>query len=294
MTNPYLAWVRECETWLNRGKGMPLGGIPVPHHAAPEAAAGGALIFSPHPDDECIVGALPLRLAREAGVSVTNIAVTLGSKKDRRQGRWHELKEACAFLGWEVHASVPEGLERISPKGRAEDPGNWRKAVGVIRGILEQYQPRVIFLPHAGDWNASHIGTHHLVMEALAAMPATFSCVVVETEFWAAMDKPNLMVESRADDVAELVAATSFHVGEVQRNPYHLTLPAWMQDNVRRGGELVGGQGGVAPDFSFCTLYRVCGWKKGAVTEPSPTGRIVAKGQSMGSWWVEVRQTHGI
>ena len=33
-----------------------------------------------------------------------------------------------------------------------------------------------------------------------------------------------------------------------------------MQDNVRRGGELVGGQGGAAPDFTFCTLYRYRRW----------------------------------
>ena len=56
------------------------------------------------------------------------------------------------------------------------------------------------------------------------------------------------------------MTALSFHVGEVKRNPYHLLLPAWMQDNVRRGGELVGGQGGAAPDFSFCTLYRYRHW----------------------------------
>jgi LmbE family N-acetylglucosaminyl deacetylase len=294
MTNPYLAWVRECETWLARGKGMPLGGIPSQYRAAVDPAASKGLIFSPHPDDECIVGALPLRMAREAGIAITNIAVTLGSKKDRRQGRWQELQNACAFLGWGVQSTVPEGLEKISLKGRAEDPENWKRAVEVIIGVLAQHQPKVIFVPHAEDWNASHIGTHHLVMEALAAMPASFSCLVVETEFWAAMDTPNVMMESSAEDVAELVAATSFHVGEVQRNPYYLTLPAWMQDNVRRGGELVGGQGGSVPDFSFCTLYRVRGWKQGALMEISPAGRMIAKGQSMRDWCMEVRKTIGI
>ena len=68
------------------------------------------------------------------------------------------------------------------------------------------------------------------------------------------------MVESSVHDVADLMAGTSFHVGEVQRNPYHLVQPSWMQDNVRRGGELVGGQGGAAPDFTFCTLYRYRRW----------------------------------
>ena len=41
---------------------------PPDRHAAPapEAAPGHCLIFAPHPDDECIVGALPLRLKQEA------------------------------------------------------------------------------------------------------------------------------------------------------------------------------------------------------------------------------------
>jgi LmbE family N-acetylglucosaminyl deacetylase len=37
------------------------------------------LIFSPHPDDECIIGGLALRLLREAKWNVINVAVTLGS-----------------------------------------------------------------------------------------------------------------------------------------------------------------------------------------------------------------------
>ena len=77
------------------------------------------------------------------------------------------------------------------------------------------------------------------------------------------MATPNLMVESSPDDLADMMTALSFHVGEVQRNPYHLLVPAWMQDNVRRGGELVGGQGGAAPDFVFCTLYRLRRWHEG-------------------------------
>ena len=63
-----------------------------------------------------------------------------------------------------------------------------------------------------------------------------------------------------------MMTALSFHVGEVQRNPYHLLVPAWMQDNVRRGGELVGGQGGAAPDFHVRTLYRLRRWARGRVS----------------------------
>lgn len=126
-------------------------------------------------------------------------------------------------------------------------------------------------------------------MDALAAMPATFSCVLVETEFWTVMDTPNLMVESGVEDVADLVAATSLHVGEVQRNPYHLTLPAWMKDNVRRGGEIVGGQGGVAPDYQFATLYRIRCWSRGEARPLPLASRMLAKSQSARDWWMKVR-----
>ena len=111
------------------------------------------------------------------------------------------------------------------------------------------------------------------MVDALARQPSPFSCTVVETEFWGAMASPNLTVESSPEDVAEMMTALSFHVGEVERNPYHLLLPAWMQDNVRRGGELVGGQGGPAPDFSFCTLYRLREWRDGALQLTYAGGR---------------------
>ena len=75
------------------------------------------------------------------------------------------------------------------------------------------------------------------------------------------MSSPNALVESAPGDLAALITALSFHVGEVQRNPYHVTLPGWMMDNVRRGGEWVGGQGKAAPDFAFGTLYRLQGWR---------------------------------
>jgi hypothetical protein len=112
-------------------------------------------------------------------------------------------------------------------------------------------------------------------MDALARQSADFACQVIETEYWAAMSTPNLMVESSVDDVADLVAATAFHAGEVERNPYHLGLPAWMQDNVRRGGEIVGGQGGAAPDFTFATLYRARRWQGGKLQPAWEGGRVL-------------------
>ena len=196
-------------------------------------------------------------------MNVINVAVTQGSKKDRQAERYRELQAACDYLGLGLVPTAPSGLEKINPKARAQDPAHWEKAVGVIHGILVEHQPRVILFPHERDWNSTHIGVYYLVTDALKKMPASFECFTVETEFWGAMDDPNLMVEMSENDLADMIAALTFHVGEVNRNPYHLSLPAWMMDNVRRGGELVGGQGGAAPDYKFAALCRLRKWSQG-------------------------------
>ena len=221
------------------------------------------MIFSPHPDDECIIGALPLRISRESEMRVVNVAVTLGSKKSRRTARLKELKAACGYLGFEIALLAPGGLERITPESRKKEPSHWNHAVQLATELIREQKPDVIFAPHGKDVHPAHLGTHWLVMDALKRMPKNFACKLVETEFWGQMESPNLMVESSARDVADLVAALSLHRGEVRRNAYHLRLPAWMMDNVRRGAELVGGKGGKAPRFSFATLYRVGGWRRG-------------------------------
>lgn len=264
--NPYANFVGEYARLFADGKSLPLGGFPSRSKPklAPDARV--VLIFSPHPDDECIIGGLALRLLRETGAQVINIAVTLGSNKARQQSRLLELKRACEFLGFDLEVAA-EGLEKINPTTRSDDPVHWTGAVKAIADIIVKHQPRVIFLPHESDGHPTHIGTHLLVTDALKTLPGDFKCHLVETEFWRQMSAPNLIVESCAEDVADLVAALSFHVGEVRRNPYHLRLPAWMQDNVRRGAELVGGHGGAAPDFAFATLYKIYRWNNVCLEE---------------------------
>ena len=89
------------------------------------------------------------------------------------------------------------------------------------------------------------------------------------------MQTANLMVEYASEEVGDLVAATSFHVGEVQRNPYHVLIPAWMMDNVRRGAELVGGQGGAAPAYLFAQLFRLRHWTGGQAQDCLARGRLL-------------------
>ncbi|HLP76192.1 MAG TPA: PIG-L family deacetylase [Candidatus Paceibacterota bacterium] len=273
--NPYLPFAASFARLLSDGKSLPLGSIAPHNKPKPAANAPVGLIFSPHPDDECIIGGLALRLMRESGIRIINVAVTQGSNKERQQPRLAELKNACNWIGFGLEQTAPIGLERINPKTRTGDPGHWAGAVNVIAASLTKNQPRIIFFPHELDWNSTHVGTHLLVMDALKTMPASFECLLVETEFWGQMASPNLMVELTADNVADLLAALSFHVEEVRRNPYHLRLPAWLQDNVRRGAELVGGQGGAAPEFPFATLYRLRQWKNGKVVDTLKGGKTL-------------------
>jgi len=261
--NPYYNFVSSFAQLVKSGKSLSLGSFPPCSKPRLPADAPTALIFSPHPDDECLVGGFALRLLREAKMRVVNVAVTLGSNPARRLSRWKELKNACGGLGFELEQTAPDGLEKIDPETRTNDTKHWSRAMKIITAILVRHQPRVIFFPHELDGNRTHIGTHFLVRDALKALPANFQCLTIETEYWAPLPSPNLMVESSVEDVADLLAALSFHVGEMKRNPYHLRMPAWLQDNVRRGAELVGGQGAPAPDFAFATLYRLRRWKKG-------------------------------
>lgn len=281
--NPYKRYAEEFARLAAEGRSLAMGGMPPRQAAKPKLDAPTALVFSPHPDDECIIGALPLRLLDEAGMRVANVAVTQGSKKERQQGRLEELRAACGFMGFELIQTKPNGLEGVNEKTRDGSPAAWVESVEIIQGILTRERPFVIFAPHREDWNSSHIGTHWLVADALRRIGAGFSCHLVETEYWGQNNRPNLMVESSAAQVADLVAGTSFHVGEVTRNPFHLLLPAWMQDNVRRGSELVGGQGQAAPNFTFATLYRHRIWKNGELMEAFTGGKTLPLGTPAGT-----------
>jgi LmbE family N-acetylglucosaminyl deacetylase len=278
--NPYQELVAAYSRSFRHGKALPHGGFAsvAPAPSAPNAPR--ALIFSPHPDDEGIIGGLPLRLLRESGWAVLNVAVTQGSNRARQQERFEELRAACHYIGYGLIQTSPSGLEKINPKTRLTDPDLWRTMVSVTARILATHRPQAIFFPHVEDWNSTHIGTHWLVMDALVSLGSDFGTYLVETEYWGQMTAPNLMVESLDEDVSDLVTEVSFHAGEVRRNPFHLLLPAWMQDNVRRGSELVGGQGQAAPDFGFATLYRMRLWKDGGVHEVLSAGRTLGAGES--------------
>ena len=285
--NPYRTFLDELVRLVKDGKDLPLGGFEPLPHKEPASNAPKVLIFSPHPDDEVIIGGLPLRMSRELNFRIINVAVTQGSNPQRQAARWKELQNCCEHIGFDLIQTRRNGLEHVNLRSRENQPESWDVSVKRIAEILGAEQPHSIFFPHDDDWNGTHIGTHHLVVDALKLLGPKFECLTVETEFWGAMDDPNLMVESSVQDVTDLITALTFHVGEVRRNPYHLLLAGWLMDNVRRGGELVGGQGGAAPDFTFATLYRLRRWKNQLFQNVWDSGRFLSSRESVASLFAD-------
>jgi N-acetylglucosamine malate deacetylase 1 len=248
----YRQFVQRYKDVLDARLPAPKKGITKPPMAASGAPV--ALLFSPHPDDEVLTGALALRLQREAGARVINVAVTLGSSAARREERREELTNACALLGWELEVL---GWKNVTPDTARRDPAVWQGWVNSVAQIIQRWQPRWVVYPHADDWHPTHRGVHKLVEAALGKARPESPLYRVQTEYWQPHASPNLLVECAPDALALLVAALCCHRGEIARNPYHLTLPAWMADNVRRGAERVAGAGQKAPKFKFGVLYRV-------------------------------------
>src|SRR5437016_14343716 len=129
---PYPPFVSEYTRFAKEGRTYPLGTfaqLPRPQ-ITPNAPR--VLIFSPHPDDEVIIGGLPLRLLRQAKWNVINVAVTLGSKKERQAERLAELKACCDCIGFGLAQTTPDGLERVNVRTREQEPAVWAESVKVI------------------------------------------------------------------------------------------------------------------------------------------------------------------
>lgn len=238
-----------------------------------------AVILSPHPDDECLTGVLPLRLLREKKFQVLNIAVTLGSFSPRRNERKAELAKASSVLGMTSVLASEDGFENVTLQNREENTASWNEKVGRILEIIERLNPDILFLPHEKDWHPTHIGTHFLGMDALAKTQKNFTCMIVQTEYWSPIDVPNTIIGANPEDVATLISALSCHKGETNRNPYDKRFPAHLIDTVVRS-EVLTGEGKAAPPMDFAQMYRMGRWIRGHFA-PSALNRRIGEAESL-------------
>jgi hypothetical protein len=126
--NPYHQLVSDYARLIREGRKFPLGNFKPAGHPEISPNAAKALFFSPHPDDECIVGGIAFRLLRQARMNVINVAVTLGSKKERKAERLRELQNACKYVGFELLTTGPNGLDGINLKPAKKTPRIGRSA----------------------------------------------------------------------------------------------------------------------------------------------------------------------
>src|SRR5713226_7061510 len=103
--DPDLTWQSRYKLWLNfvqeveeafaAGSALETGPSHVPMVAPgvhpPTGARAKIVMCSPHPDDEALVAALPLRLRIETGAEIVNCAITLGSNTHERPRRLAEV-----------------------------------------------------------------------------------------------------------------------------------------------------------------------------------------------------------
>ena len=279
--NQYLKYVQDVSRTVKSAKKLPLGGSG--KIAKGRGKGGKVLIFAPHPDDECIIGLLPMRLMKEADMRITDIAVTLGSNKARRKERLKELSAACRYLGWNIEVCGKDGFAGLRKSLAKTDPKLWNCMADEIAKKIISHRPNLIFAPNPDDANATHQGVSALVRAALKKLPKDIELKVVLTEFWGENKKPNLFVEASSQDLADIIKALTFHTKEVERNPYHLSLPFWMANNVRRGAEVVGGQGAQAPSYEFGVIYKIYSFRNGALKllNLRPEERFIGIGASL-------------
>lgn len=223
------------------------------------------MVLSPHPDDECITGALALRLLQENNAHVVNVAVTVGSNKERQNARRKELEAACEILEFE-NLFLEE---------------DWKKKEKELKSLIQKYQPQIIIAPHVKDHHPAHIKTGQLLKKVMISLKKE-TAIIAWSEFWGQNPKPNFLLEVPQEILDLQMKALEKHTGEISRNPYHLRLPAWMMDNVRRGSEILAGKGAESSQMAFGVLYQIQIAKKGKITTPKLQNQFLTSQTDLG------------
>jgi len=237
----FSAYVDQIES-LYLSAGGSLTPSPSPLTAVLDFIPKRLLIIAPHPDDECLMSGLALRAKAEAGTEVSVLSFSFGSDLDRRPERMQELKGALQVLGFDELSRT--GADEIQfPE---------------LERVLERFLPDAILIPHSNDGHPTHIRCSELAWQAAKAHVAKTKVPlhVFESEYWGQMENPNLLLPLDPSTVKVMGTALLCHEGEIKRNPYHLSLPAFLMDQFRRGSERIAGFGKTSEPALFAELYR--------------------------------------
>ena len=220
-------------------------GAPVPLRASGLDPVGTLLLVAPHPDDECLMAGFAIRAVEEWGTRVIVLPYSYGSKVDRRKERHGELMRAVASLGFEwIDPRQDHSLGELSP--------------GDLARALADCVPDAVLFPHSNDGHPTHIRCSRQVSEVVTlwANSSRKRVHLFESAYWQDLPDPNFMVDLTSDHVIRMGSALLEHRGEIERNPYHLSLPAHLIDSRRKGVERVSGMGSRAGSGLFAQLLR--------------------------------------
>jgi LmbE family N-acetylglucosaminyl deacetylase len=194
------------------------------------------LLIAPHPDDECLMAGLPLRAKEECGTEVAVLPFGFGSDPSRRDDRKRELNKSIQALGFKEIVQDSVDLE----------------------AAILHFKPDAILIPNLRDSHPTHIRCSEEGWAAARSVVAKLKTplTVIESEYWGPMENPNLLVPLPAATVKQMGIALLCHTGEVARNPYHLSLPAFLMDQQRRGSERISGFGARPAPSIFAQIYR--------------------------------------
>ena len=146
--NPYLTFVEGIQSGIDAARNLAVSGTTEPIESDSKA-----LLFSPHPDDECIIGLLPLRMTRETKMQVINVPVTYGSNVERQAGRAQESAGQAELSAWLAVYSIAadEWQEIVLPEA---------ESLGPVRSILVAitYSPGVLSKINRGSREISFLG----------------------------------------------------------------------------------------------------------------------------------------
>ena len=170
------------------------------HLNACELAAS-ALVFAPHPDDECLgCGGTILRktsVHAEVGiVFVSDGAASHASLIEPDRLRSLRVEEACmaaARLGVRAENVVFLG----HPDGRLSHTR--ARAVAEIKALLQDWRPAQVFVPHADEPPADHRSVRGSVLDAISTLPTV---QVLEYPIWWWLHWPWVRLSFRRTDLA--------------------------------------------------------------------------------------------
>lgn len=138
--------------------------------APPEQLSRSALVVAPHYDDETLGCGGTIARKRAAGAEVAVVFLTDGSASHAgrmpaealRETRRREALEAASVLGLGEDdrscAELPDGSLERARTATAEH----------LRALIEEREPRELYVPHEGDGHADHRAATSAALEALA------------------------------------------------------------------------------------------------------------------------------